>query len=93
MNYEERLLDDLKVFFSGLVPANRRYKHTDIDRRDCPPDEPENAHSHIIALLLGGSESIVVDGGELKIGQWQSLMLFELDGPRSRTVNVQLIGE
>jgi secondary thiamine-phosphate synthase enzyme len=91
--FEERLLDDIKSFLSALVPANRKYKHNDIELRECPEDEPANAHSHITALLLGSSESIPIDGGELQIGQWQSVLLFELDGPRNRTLNVQLIGE
>jgi len=90
---EERLLDDFRNFFSTLVPANLRYKHNDIHLRDCPEDEPENAHSHIMAVLLGSSESIPVDQGALQLGEWQSVLLFELDGPRSRQVKVQLVGE
>ena len=90
---EERLLDDFRNFFSTLVPANLRYKHNDIHLRDCPEDEPENAHSHIMAVLLGSSESIPVDQGALQLGEWQSVLLFELDGPRSREVKVQLVGE
>jgi len=90
---EERLLDDFRTFFSTLVPANLRYKHNDIHLRDCPEDEPENAHSHIMAVLLGSSESIPVDQGALQLGEWQSVLLFELDGPRSREVKVQLVGE
>ena len=30
--------------------------------------------------------------GELVLGQWQSVMLVDLDGPRERTVGLQLIG-
>ena len=90
---EERLLEDIKSFLERLIPPDNKYLHNDIHLRDCPPDEPENAHSHIAAMLLGSSEAIPVEGGELALGQWQSVMLFELDGPRDRTVNVQVIGE
>jgi len=66
--------------------------HNDIHLRDCPPHEPENAHSHLIAMLLGSSEVIPILDGELDLGRWQSVMLVELDGPRQRTVSVRLFG-
>lgn len=54
--------------------------------------EPINAHSHLLSMLLGSSESVPVVGGRMAIGQWQSLLLVDLDGPRDRTVGVQLLG-
>jgi thiamine phosphate synthase YjbQ (UPF0047 family) len=54
--------------------------------------EPINAHSHLISMLLGSSESIPVVEGAMVIGQWQSILLVDLDGPRDRTVGVQLTG-
>jgi secondary thiamine-phosphate synthase enzyme len=71
--------------------------------REAPPDwpggpdawraqEPENCHSHLLSMLVGNSESIPVVDGELMLGTWQSVMLVELDGPRTRTVGVQVAG-
>jgi secondary thiamine-phosphate synthase enzyme len=91
--HEARLLEDIRIFLERLVPADAGYKHNDIHLRDCDPDEPENAHSHIMAMLLGSSEAIPVVDGELALGTWQSLLFFDLDGPRSRILNVQLVGE
>ena len=54
--------------------------------------EPINAHSHLLSMLLGSSESIPVVDGKMVIGQWQSVLLVDLDGPRERTVGVQLMG-
>ena len=54
--------------------------------------EPINAHSHLLSMLLGSSESIPVVDGKMTIGQWQSILLVDLDGPRDRTVGVQLLG-
>jgi thiamine phosphate synthase YjbQ (UPF0047 family) len=54
--------------------------------------EPINAHSHIIAMLLGSSESIPVVDGKMVIGQWQSILLVDLDGPRDRMVGIQFLG-
>jgi secondary thiamine-phosphate synthase enzyme len=90
---EERLLEDVKTFLTRLVPPNDDYLHNDIALRDCPEDEPENAHSHLAAMLLGSSEVIALAEGELVLGQYQSVMLYELDGPRKRKVSVQVYGE
>ena len=90
---EERLVEDVKTFLHRLIPPNDRYRHNDIALRDCPPDEPENAHSHLAAMLLGSSEVIALVDGQLQLGQYQSVMLYELDGPRKRKVNVQVYGE
>ncbi len=55
--------------------------------------EPINAHSHLLSILAGsGSESIPVVDGKMVLGQWQSVLLLDLDGPRDRTVGVQLMG-
>ncbi|MEA3411623.1 MAG: secondary thiamine-phosphate synthase enzyme YjbQ [Pseudomonadota bacterium] len=91
--FEDRLLQDVRNFFGRLVPPDKKYLHNDIHLRDCPPDEPENAHSHLIAMLLGSSEVIALKEGELDLGTWQSVMLVDLDGPRQRTVSVQVYGE
>ena len=91
--HEERLIEDVKTFLTRLVPPNDDYLHNDIALRDCPEDEPENAHSHLAAMLLGSSEVIALAEGWLVLGQYQSVMLYELDGPRKRKVNVQVYGE
>ena len=90
---EERLVEDVEVFLNRLIPPGDKYLHNDIALRDCPPDEPENAHSHLAAMLLGSSEVIALAAGKLVLGQYQSVMLYELDGPRKRKVNVQVYGE
>ena len=54
--------------------------------------EPINAHSHLAAMLLGSSETVPVTCGRLVLGQWQSVMLVDTDGPRERKVGIQAIG-
>jgi thiamine phosphate synthase YjbQ (UPF0047 family) len=54
--------------------------------------EPINAHSHLLSMLIGSSEHIPVVDGKMVIGQWQSILLVDLDGPRDRTVGVQFLG-
>lgn len=90
---EERLLEDVRQFLTRLIPPGERYLHNDIALRDCPPDEPENAHSHLAAMMLGSSEVIALSEGKLVLGEYQSVILCELDGPRRRRVSVQVYGE
>lgn len=90
---EERLLEDVRRFLTRLAPPEADYLHNDIRLRDCPADEPENAHSHLLAMLMGSSEVIPIVAGNLDLGRWQSVMLVELDGPRERTVGLRLFGE
>ena len=90
---EERLFDDIQSFFLRLAPAADPYKHNDLHLRvNIPPDEPENAHSHLIAMMLGNSEVVAVHTGKLALGRYQSILLLEMDGPRERKLAVQVIG-
>lgn len=90
---EERLLEDVKVHLKKLAPPTERYLHNDLHLRDVPEDEPINAHSHLMAMMLSTSEVIPVVDGQLALGTWQSVLFFDLDGPRKRTVFVQISGE
>ncbi|WP_036484921.1 secondary thiamine-phosphate synthase enzyme YjbQ [Myxosarcina sp. GI1] len=91
--YEARLLEDLKNYFRKLAPPTDKYLHNDLHLRDVPPDEPINAHSHLVAMTLNNSETILLIDGQLALGTWQSVLFFELDGPRRRSVLVQISGE
>lgn len=89
---EPRLIEDLKCFLARLVPKDAGYLHNDIEARGMP-DEPRNAHAHLAAMLLGHAQTVGVVDGELALGTWQSVLFVELDGPRPRTVSVQIVGE
>ncbi|MBP5971375.1 YjbQ family protein [Brasilonema sp. CT11] len=92
--YEERLLKDVKVYLQKLAPESDRYLHNDLHlRENIPPDEPMNAHSHLMAMTLSTSEVIPIVDGKLALGTYQSVLFFELDGPRKRTVFCQISGE
>lgn len=90
---EVRLLEDIKVFLQKLAPESEQYLHNDLHLRDVPEDEPINAHSHLMAMMLSSSEVIPIVDGKLALGTWQSVLFFELDGPRQRTVFLQISGE
>ncbi|MBX2862765.1 MAG: secondary thiamine-phosphate synthase enzyme YjbQ [Leptolyngbyaceae cyanobacterium MAG.088] len=90
---EERLLVDIKTYLRKLAPPQDRYLHNDLHLREVPPDEPINAHSHLMAMTLGNSETVPIVDGKLALGTYQSVMLVDLDGPRKRRkVLIQICG-
>ena len=91
---EERLLEDIKIFLRKLAPESERYLHNDLHlRENIPPDEPMNAHSHLIAMMLSTSEVVPIVEGKLALGTYQSVLFFELDGARKRSVFCQISGD
>lgn len=99
---EPRLAKDIQMYLQKLAPERElaigeqrhRYWHNDLHLRpNIPPDEPENAHAHLMAITLSTSEVIPIIDGQLALGTYQSVLLFELDGPRQRTVLLQVSGE
>jgi secondary thiamine-phosphate synthase enzyme len=85
---EDRLLEDMETFLKRFAPRDGNYKHN-IN----PVDGRDNAHSHLIGLLMNTSETIPFSKGNLLLGQWQSLFFIELDGPRKeRKILLQISG-
>lgn len=50
-----------------------------------------NSDSHVKTSLFGPSLAIIVSDGALSLGRWQGVFLCEWDGPRDRSVAVQLV--
>jgi ribonuclease BN (tRNA processing enzyme) len=42
--------------------------------------------------MIGASETVFIEDGELVLGTWQSVFFCEFDGPRARRVNVMFTG-
>lgn len=73
---------DLIDALGRAIPTRSNWLHDQID---------DNAHAHIKASLLGPSEMVAIDRGQLVLGKWQEIMLIEFDGPRKRQVAVQFL--
>jgi secondary thiamine-phosphate synthase enzyme len=90
---EPLLIQDFEDLLERWAPADARYRHNDPEAREgAPADERPNGHAHAQALLLGASVCLNVADGRLDLGEWQSVFLVELDGPRDRTLSVQVLG-
>jgi secondary thiamine-phosphate synthase enzyme len=79
-NADPNVCEDILDALAGLIPEGK-WRHDRIDN---------NAAAHIKATILGPSEAVPVHEGRLRLGTWQSLMLVELDGPRERTILVEV---
>lgn len=88
--FQSALVEDLKQLVARLVPERSGYRHDDPRVSDC---ERGNAHSHLRAVLLGRNIAVGINNGELTLGRFQSIIFAELDGPRTREISIQVIGE
>jgi secondary thiamine-phosphate synthase enzyme len=88
--FQGALVHDLGEVLQRLIPRRDGYRHDDPRYSDC---DRSNAHAHLRATLLGRSLSLALADREPALGQYESLIVAELDGPRTRTIAVQVLGE
>jgi secondary thiamine-phosphate synthase enzyme len=70
---------DILMELGKIVPFNDHYRHME-----------GNSAAHIKASILGASETVFIENGDLVLGTWQSIFFCEFDGPRTRRVIVML---
>jgi secondary thiamine-phosphate synthase enzyme len=87
--FQVALLTDIKKFLETMVARDGEYMHNDPNHSDC---DRMNADSHLRAMLLGHSLTLQISGGEVVLGQWQRILMAELDGPRARSLRIQIFG-
>ena len=87
--FQTALLSDIRRFLEQMVARDAEWMHNDPDHSDC---DRMNADSHLRALLLGHNLTLQVSGGEVVLGQWQRILMAELDGPRARSLRIQVFG-
>ena len=88
---DKKLEDDIARFLVKLVPEDDSYAHHRFFRKD--GRMAVNAYSHIRASLLGVSVAIPLQDGSLVLGSRQNIYLVDLDGPQTRGLVVQVVGE
>ena len=80
---------DIRRFLEQVVARDGSWMHNDPAHSDC---DRMNADSHLRAMLLGHGMTLQVTGGDLVLGTWQRILAAEMDGPRTRTIRVQIMG-
>ena len=87
--WQDALLHDVKSFFEQVVNGQQYYRHNDPEYSDC---ERKNADSHMRGMLMGQTLCLQVRNATVLLGTWQSIIFAEFDGPRSRSLAVQVSG-
>jgi secondary thiamine-phosphate synthase enzyme len=81
-NADPDVVHDVLMTLEELFPKDRPgYRH-----------DEGNSDSHVKSTLTGCSEQVLISGGKMILGIWQGIYFCEYDGPRSRTVTVQVRG-
>ena len=73
---------DILDYLADRVPHRGTYRHME-----------GNSDAHIKSTLVGVSQALLVEDGRVVLGTWRSIFFCEFDGPRTRRVHVQLIGD
>ena len=71
---------DILFTLKKLIPANMGFRHFE-----------GNSDAHVKSSLVGCSQDIFVENGELVLGTWQALFFCEFDGPRHRKVIFKVV--
>ncbi len=80
-NWDPDVIDDFLLYLQQSIPRSFAGFH------HCEG----NSDSHILTSLVGPSTTIIVDQGQLVLGQWQGIYLCEFDGPRHRSLWIQTL--
>lgn len=87
--WQDALIHDAKVLLEQVVRKDQYYRHNDPEFSDC---ERSNADSHMRGMLMGQTLCLQVRNASVLLGTWQSIIFAEFDGPRSRSLAVQVSG-
>ena len=88
--YQAALNDDVLAFLGRVVEDGLTYKHNSPEFSDC---ERGNATSHLRSMLFGHGVFLPLSDSTPVLGRFQSVIFAEFDGPRERTLQVQILGE
>jgi secondary thiamine-phosphate synthase enzyme len=78
--YDPAVADEIEAEFGRLVPILRDSAH-----------DEGNSDSHVKTALVGSSETIFIEDGNLVLGQWQVIYFVDFDGPRQRELFVKVV--
>ncbi|MGC9345685.1 MAG: secondary thiamine-phosphate synthase enzyme YjbQ [Candidatus Bathyarchaeales archaeon] len=82
--HESGLMKDIVKKVQRDFPKGVGWLHDRVD---------DNADAHLASSYIGPTRIFPVREGGLVKGPWQNIFLLELDGPRTRKIMVEIIGE
>jgi secondary thiamine-phosphate synthase enzyme len=79
-NADPTVVKDILYEMGKIIPQKDNYNHFE-----------GNSDAHIKSSFFGSSLSLIVSGGNLVLGTWQSIYFCEFDGPRNRRILVKVM--
>lgn len=79
-NADPSVQHDIKLKLNDVFADDPRFRHAE-----------GNSDAHNKSSVIGCSEQIIIDKGNLVLGTWQGIYFCEFDGPRTRKVHVQIL--
>jgi secondary thiamine-phosphate synthase enzyme len=82
-NADPDVVHDILLTLEQIIPHHRAgYRHTE-----------GNSDAHVKSSIVGCSVQIPFSNDKLSLGTWQAVFFCEFDGPRSRTIQIQITGQ
>lgn len=69
---------DILMVLNQIVPWKASYRHLE-----------GNSPAHVKSTIVGASEMIAIENGQLMLGTWQGIFFCEFDGPRTRKLHLR----
>ena len=81
-NADPSVKTDILKELNKVIPFDDNYSHLE-----------GNAAAHIKSSVIGVSETVFIEGNQLRLGTWQGICFCEFDGPRRRKVLVKIVAD
>jgi len=78
--FDPSVKDDVIFSLNKISPDYREFRHSE-----------GNSDGHVKASLTGSSLNLIIEDGNIKLGQWQGIYFMEFDGPRTREIWIKVI--
>ncbi len=79
-NADPDVKTDIETILDRMVPWEGGYHHLE-----------GNSAAHVKSTLVGASELIAINDGQMVLGTWQGIYFCEFDGPRTRKVHLSFL--
>ncbi|MBN2064524.1 MAG: YjbQ family protein [Sedimentisphaerales bacterium] len=80
-NADPDVVHDILLTLEEMYPKDRKgYQH-----------DEGNSDAHIKSSLLGATQTVIIENGDLVLGTWQGIFFCEFDGPRNRSCIVKIM--
>ncbi len=79
-NADPDVIRDFMMEINKIIPLPEGYRQWE-----------GHSTAHIRASMMGFSQTVIIDDGQLLMGTWQGIYFMEFDGPRIRKIHVKIV--